>query len=283
MRILVVGCRGMLGTDLVHELATAHDVVGVDLPEVDLTQPGSIGRALESAAPDAVVNTAAFTRVDDCETHRDLAFAVNADGVGHLARACRIASVQLVHLSTDYVFGGDGARPWREEDPTAPRGVYAESKRAGEEAVAGELRAGAWTTVRTQWLFGRNGPNFVEAILRQVKPGARLRVVADQRGRPTWTRDLARGLRWLLETGQGHGYVNVANDGEATWFEFAEAIARASGSADVQVTPIATADAARPAPRPAYSVLDLGKFRSITGRRLPDWHDALDGYLRERG
>lgn len=283
MRILVVGCRGMLGTDLVHELATAHEVAGVDLPEVDLTRPDSIPRVLEETAPDAVVNTAAFTRVDDCETRRDLAFAVNADGAGNLARACSAASIPLVHISTDYVFGGEGARPWREDDPTAPRGAYAESKRAGELAVAAELPAGAWTTVRTQWLFGRNGPNFVEAIARQVRPGARLRVVADQRGRPTWTRDLARGLRWILETGRGHGYVNVANDGEATWFEFAQAIARASGVEDVEVAPIATVEAARPAPRPAYSVLDLSKFGSITGRQLPDWHAALDGYLRERG
>ncbi len=273
----------MLGTDLVHELSTSHEVVGVDLPEVDLTQPGSLRRAVETAAPDAVVNTAAFTRVDDCETHRELAFAVNADGVRNLAKACRTASVPLLHLSTDYVFGGEGRRPWREDDPAAPRGVYAESKRAGELAVAAELSEGGWTTVRTQWLFGRNGPNFVEAILRQLKPGARLRVVADQRGRPTWTRDLARGLRWLVETGRGHGYVNVANDGEATWCEFAEAIVRESGVEDVQVAPIATADAARPAPRPAYSVLDLGRFESITGRLLADWHVALGGYLRERG
>lgn len=282
MRILVVGCRGMLGTDLVQELASAHEVVGVDLPEVDLREPGSLTRALAESKPDAVVNTAAFTRVDDCEAQRDLAFAVNGDGAGNLARACAAAGARLIHISTDYVFGGDGVRPWREDDPTAPRGVYAQSKHAGEQAIARELEDGAWTTVRTQWLFGKNGPNFVEAILRQVKPGARLRVVADQRGRPTWTRDLARGLRWILETERSHGYVNVANDGEATWHEFAEAIARATGVDDVQVAPIATADAARPAPRPAYSVLDLGKFRSIAGRLLPDWRAALDGYLRER-
>lgn len=283
MRILVVGCRGMLGTDLLEELGAVHEVVGVDLPDVDLTEPGSVVRALERARPEAVVNTAAFTRVDDCETHRDLAFAVNADGPGHLARACRALAVPLLHLSTDYVFGGAGTRPWREDDPTAPCGVYAESKHAGERAVAAELPDGAWTTVRTQWLFGRNGPNFVEAILRQVKPGARLKVVADQRGRPTWTRDLARGLRRILETGKGHGFVNVANEGEGTWFDFAEAIVRSTGAGDVQVAPIATAEAARPAPRPAYSVLDLGKFRSITGWQLPEWRDALDGYLRERG
>jgi len=272
----------MLGTDLVQELASAHEVVGVDLPEVDLREPGSLTRALAESKPDAVVNTAAFTRVDDCEAQRDLAFAVNGDGAGNLARACAAAGARLIHISTDYVFGGDGVRPWREDDPTAPRGVYAQSKHAGEQAIARELEDGAWTTVRTQWLFGKNGPNFVEAILRQVKPGARLRVVADQRGRPTWTRDLARGLRWILETERSHGYVNVANDGEATWHEFAEAIARATGVDDVQVAPIATADAARPAPRPAYSVLDLGKFRSIAGRLLPDWRAALDGYLRER-
>lgn len=282
MRIVVVGCRGMLGTDLLGELGAAHEVTGVDVPEIDLTRPESIRSVLAARRPDAVVNSAAFTRVDDCETQRELAFAVNADGAGHLARACREAGARLLHLSTDYVFGGEGDRPWREDDATAPRGVYAASKHAGEEAVAAELPAGAWTTVRTQWLFGRNGPNFVEAILRQVKPGARLRVVADQRGRPTWTRDLSRAIRWLLETDAGHGYVHVANEGEATWFDFAVEIARRAQVPDVEVAPISTLQAARPAPRPAYSVLDLARFRSVTGRSLPDWRDALAGYLRER-
>ncbi len=282
MRILVVGCRGMLGTDLLGELGTDHEVTGVDVPDIDITHLGSIRATFDRVRPDAVVNSAAFTRVDDCETQRDLAFAVNGDGAGTLARACREGAARLVHLSTDYVFGGEGDRPWREDDVTAPRGVYAASKRAGEEAVAAELPPGGWTTVRTQWLFGRNGPNFVEAILRQVKPGARLRVVADQRGRPTWTRDLARGIRWLLETDTGHGYVHVANAGEATWFDFAVEIARRAQVADIEVAPISTSDAARPAPRPAYSVLDLSRFATVTGRSLPDWREGLAGYLRER-
>lgn len=282
MRILVVGCRGMLGTDLLGELGPDHEVTGVDVPEIDITRSDSIRAVFDRVRPEAVVNSAAFTRVDDCETQRDLAFAVNGDGAGNLARACRDGSARLVHLSTDYVFGGAGDRPWREDDVTAPRGVYAASKRAGEEAVAAELPLGAWTTVRTQWLFGRNGPNFVEAILRQVKPGARLRVVHDQRGRPTWTRDLARGIRWLLESGTGHGYVHVANEGEATWFDFAVEIARRAQVPDVEVTPISTSEAARPAPRPAYSVLDLSRFATVTGRSLPDWREGLAGYLRER-
>lgn len=282
MRILVVGCRGMLGTDLLGELGADHEVTGVDVPEIDITRSESIRAVFDRVRPEAVVNSAAFTRVDDCETQRDLAFAVNGDGAGNLARACRDGAARLVHLSTDYVFGGAGDRPWREDDVTAPRGVYAASKRAGEEAVAAELPRGAWTTVRTQWLFGRNGPNFVEAILRQVKPGARLRVVHDQRGRPTWTRDLARGIRWLLESGTVHGYVHVANEGEATWFDFAVEIARRAQVPDVEVTPISTSEAARPAPRPAYSVLDLSRFATVTGRSLPDWREGLAGYLRER-
>ena len=282
MRILVVGCRGMLGTDLVEELGSGHDVTGVDLPEVDLTHADALAATVAALRPDLAINSAAYTRVDDCETHRDLAFAVNGEGARNLARACRAGGARLVHLSTDYVFGVGGTRPWLEDDPLAPRGVYAESKRAGEEAVESELPAGSWTTVRTQWLFGRRGPNFVEAILRQVKPGAKLKVVNDQRGRPTWTRDLARAIRWLVESGSGHGYVHVANGGEATWFDFAAEIVRASGVPDVEIAPISTAEAARPAPRPAYSVLDLGRFERITRRALPDWREALAGYLRER-
>lgn len=282
MRILVVGSRGMLGTDLVEELSREHVTSGVDLPEVDLTRPVTLERALAETRPDTVVNTAAFTRVDDCEKLRDLAFAVNGDGVANLARACRASGARLLHVSTDYVFGGRGERPWREDDALAPRGVYAESKRAGEDAVRSELEEGRWTTVRTQWLFGRHGPNFVEAILRQVKPGAVLRVVSDQRGRPTWTRDLSRAIRGLLEMGRGHGFVHAANSGEATWYDFAAEIVRQVGAADVRIEPISTAESARPAPRPAMSVLDLGRFVSLGIGALPHWRDALAGYLRER-
>lgn len=282
MRILVVGCRGMLGSDLVDELSPAHTVAGVDLPETDITRRASVDAALRDAQPDMVVNCAAYTRVDDCETHRDLAFAANAEGARNVARACREAGIGLVHLSTDYVFGGEGTRPWRESDPVAPRGVYAESKRAGEEAVVEEMDEGSWTTIRTQWLFGRRGPNFVEAILRQVARGAVLRVVHDQRGRPTWTRHLARGIRTLIEPGEGLGFVHLANSGEATWYDFACEIVRASGATDVRVEPVATRDVPRPAPRPAYSVLDLTLFERLAGKPLPSWRDALAGYLRER-
>jgi dTDP-4-dehydrorhamnose reductase len=222
-----------------------------------------------------VVNCAAFTAVDRCEQEEDLATAVNGTAVGHLAQACDRVGALLVQVSTDYVFPGSGSRPYREDDPVGPTSAYGRSKLVGEEAARIVERH---LIARTAWLCGRGGPNFVEAIRRQAESGrSPIRVVADQHGSPTFCDDLADALLDLVAR-DARGVLHVAGSEATTWFGFACEIVRQLG-AGVPVVPVTTAEFPRPAPRPAYSVLDTGRLQSVLGRALPPWRDALARYL----
>ena len=288
-RWVIVGCRGQLGTALGRQLAGCRDVqvaAAVDLPELDASDAGAVKGLFEGLGPDVVVNAAAFTHVDRCEREPDEARRANAVAPGLLAEACGRAGCQLVHVSTDYVFPGDGRRPYREDDPTAPASVYGRTKLEGEERV--RAVSSDFLVVRTSWVFGR-GRNFLAAILDQAAARDRgeasgpLRVVDDQRGRPTYAVDLAAGIRELV-AGGATGLIHLAGGGEATWWELARYCLDEAGHEALEVERIRTGELALDAPRPAYSVLDCSKAEG-RGVRLRAWREAVSAYLRspERG
>jgi len=278
-RVLVTGASGMLGTDLVPALAGAGcEVFARPKSGLDITSVRDVEAAFRDTRPEIVVNCAAFTKVDACETE-PLAFEVNAGGVEILAGQCLIHSARLVQVSTDFVFDGARRAPYREEDATAPLSAYGLSKRRGEEAA---LRVPTGLVVRASWLFGRGGWNFVEAIRRQIEGGRRtLTVVDDQRGRPTSTTDLSEAILALLELG-AVGVYHFANRGEVSWFEFAREIVGLCGNPEVEVQPIDSATLHRPARRPAYSVLDTAKYERVTGRTIRHFREPLTEYFFHR-
>ena len=274
--LLVTGAHGQLGC-AVLEKATARGLaaVGHDLDTLDITDAAAVTAALERIRPRALVNCAAWTAVDDCEGDPGLALEVNGTAVGHLAAACAAVGATLVQVSTDYVFSGASARPYREDDPVGPTSAYGRSKLEGERLAQ---RAPEHLVVRTAWLFGRGGRSFVTAIRGQVEAGSSsLRVVADQRGCPTYCDDLAEAILGLLER-RARGTVHAVNSGATTWHAFALEIVRQLGAA-VEVRPALTADVPRPAPRPANSVLDTSRLAALLGGPLPTWQDALRRYL----
>jgi dTDP-4-dehydrorhamnose reductase len=267
----------MLGRDVMAAgHAHGHEMAGFDLPELDITDPASLAASLPQT--EAVVNCAAYTRVDDAEKERGTAFAVNGRAAGHVARLGAERGWLLLHLSTDYVFDGSSQRPYREEDTPRPLNVYGASKLAGEEAVRA-TRARS-LVVRVQSLFGRHGRHFVKAIAEKLREGTQdLAVVDDQISSPTYTRHLAGAL---IELACEHrtGTVHVAASGTCSWFEFARAIARHLRP-DATIRPVPSSAYPRPARRPARSVLDTSRFRRWTGRPLPTWQQGLAEYLAE--
>jgi len=274
--LLITGVHGQLGRAL-ERLARQRGltVVGHDLDTLDIRDRSAVEELVGRVEPKSVINCAAFTAVDACEADEAAATAVNGTAVGHLAAACNAAGALLVHLSTDYVFAGDGTRPYTESDPVAPASAYGRSKLEGERLAR---TAEHHLITRTAWLYGHGGANFVEAIRRQIDGGASsLRVVADQIGSPTFCDDLAAALLELVDSG-ARGVVHAVNSGTTSWHGFAVEIARLL-EAEVVVHAVSTADYPRPARRPAYSVLDTSRLASLIGRRLPPWQDALARYL----
>ncbi|MEX1310909.1 MAG: dTDP-4-dehydrorhamnose reductase [Candidatus Sulfomarinibacteraceae bacterium] len=274
--ILVTGSYGQLGRAMIVEIEKRGiTALGRDLDTLDITDRRAVSEWIGANRPSAVVNCAAFTAVDECESREDEALAANATAVGHLASACDQAGACLVQISTDYVFDGTGTRPYREDDPVAPASAYGRTKLRGEE-LAGD--AAHHLIIRTAWLYGRGGRHFVGAIRDQIDSGrTNLRVVADQVGSPTFCDDLAAATLDLLGV-QAGGIVHAVNTGATSWHGFATEIARLQGAA-VEIAPVATDEFPRPAPRPAYSVLDTSRLEGLIGRPMPPWQDALARYL----
>lgn len=273
MKIVVTGAAGQLGRDVVlHAQSAGDEVVAVDRSSLDITDSAAVRALLWSVRPDAVINAAAYTAVDACETNATVAFAVNADAVGFLAAACDDVGAHLVHVSTDYVFDGTLDRPYREDDATNPQSVYGQSKLAGEIA-AGPNAA----IVRTSWVSGEHGNNMVKLVLRlAANPDQALAFVDDQHGCPTFTADLAPALR-TLAVDRRSGIHHLTNAGAVSWYEFVREILAAAGEDPSRVRPIATADLdpPRPAPRPVNSVLDGAAWRSAGYEPLRDFREPL--------
>jgi dTDP-4-dehydrorhamnose reductase len=283
VKLLVVGAQGMLAHDVRRAAERAgHELVLCDLPELDITDEAAVSAFLEREQPEATINCAAWTDVDGAESNVEGARAVNAQGAGNLARAAALIDTPLLHISTDYVFDGkaplDDAgrpRPYLESDPTGPRSVYGETKLAGERQV---LEASAQhTVVRTAWLYGVNGRNFVETMLRLAGERDAVQVVDDQVGSPTWSGHLAPALVGLLERGVS-GIVHLTGAGSVSWNGFANEIFR-QAEIDCRVDAISSEQIARPAPRPAWSAMESERAEVIP---MPDWRDGLAGYLAAR-
>ncbi len=280
MRVLVLGAAGQLGRDLVPQLeADGHEVTALGHRQLDITEARAVADLVRAGGFERVVNCAAYTKVDQAEAEVELAYAVNRDGAANVARACAAAGVVLCHVSTDFVFTQDPPeppRPWLESDAPSPRGVYAESKRAGELACL-ESGVGLYL-VRTSWLYGAEGPNFPLAICRAAAAGRPLQVVADQVGSPTWTGDLAAALVRLLGQEQ-LGIYHLSGSGSTTWYHFARAVLDEVGL-PARVQPTTTAEWAAPAPRPRYSVLANQRWRQLGMPPLPAWQQGLVEYVR---
>jgi dTDP-4-dehydrorhamnose reductase len=277
MRVLITGAAGMLGADLLGAASAAGcEAWAFPHAELDITDRAAVESALSTRRPDAVINCAAWTDVDGAEATPDSALGVNGGGAGVVARAAASAGAWMVHISSDYVFSGDKHEPYVESDPVAPLSVYGESKLAGELAVA-EAAPAAHTVVRSSWLFGAHGRCFPATILRLAAERDELDVVDDQVGCPTFTGHLAEALLEIASK-RPVGTVHVAGAGACSWYEFAGAIVEDAGL-QCEVKRARSADMARPAPRPAYSV--LGTERSDTPR-LPEWRRGLADYLTAR-
>jgi dTDP-4-dehydrorhamnose reductase len=278
VKILIIGASGMLGRDLQPILSLRHEVMGVDLDKLDITQPGKPRETLDSLRPDVVINLAAITDVDGCESQREKAFLVNAQGALEVAQGCAATGARLIHLSTDYVFDGTSPLSYTEEALPRPLNAYGESKLLGERAV--QETGENYLILRTAWLYGRHGKNFVDTILRLSSQQEEIRVVNDQRGSPTYTRDLSRAIEVLLER-EERGVVHVTNSGSCSWFEFAGKILamRNPGDPPVRLLPISSAELGRPAKRPANSVLDCSKFERIAGWKMRPWEESLKEYI----
>ena len=272
MRLLVTGGAGMLGRDLEGVLTTAgHQVTAAGRADLDVTSLEACRQAV--AGHEVVVNGAAWTAVDDAETHEAQAFTVNATGAANLARACAEARVRLVQVSTDYVFSGDATTPYAEDAPLAPRSAYGRTKAAGEWAVRSTCPQ-SWV-VRTAWLYGEHGPNFVKTMARLAGERDTVSVVDDQRGQPTWTRDLAEGIERLVVAEAPFGTYHGTSSGETTWYGFTREIFGKLGLDPERVLPTTTEAFPRPAPRPAYSVLGHDAWATAGLDPLPDWRTAL--------
>jgi dTDP-4-dehydrorhamnose reductase len=294
LALLVVGANGQLGTDLLHAVRAGTDVFARGLTRKDLDVTDAFGvqdmvlgwsRIVRSDSPDhrlVVVNATAYTAVDAAETDEETAYAVNAAGPALLATACAKVGARLIHVSTDYVFPGDADRPYEVDDETGPKSAYGRTKLAGEEAVR-EILPDASHVVRTAWVYGASGQNFVKTMARLEQDRDTVSVVDDQRGSPTWSRDLADGLLALAASEAPAGILHATNRGETTWYGFTRAIFEELGADPDRVQPTTTEAFPRPAPRPAYSVLSPRSWDEAGLPPLQDWRSALAEAFRTAG
>ena len=270
-RILITGANGMLGRDIQESLG-ARPYSALSRATLDVRDLDDVREAVRGH--DVIVNCAAFTKVDDAEAHEEDAFAVNAEGAHNLALAARDTGARLIHMSTDYVFDGSATSPYPEDAPRHPLGAYARTKAAGEELVLEAHPAGT-IILRSAWLYGQYGPNFVSTMLRLANERDTLTVVDDQRGQPTWTRDLAQKVVEIIDADISSGIFHGTSSGETTWFDFAQAIFAGAGLDPERVRPTDSASFTRPAPRPAYSVLGHNTWALSGLTPVRHWQDAL--------
>lgn len=288
MKILITGAKGQLGTELLRVLKSGKTEIGsvpeelfgaeitaVDVEELDIVDLSAVKSLVSAVHPDVIINCAAYTNVDRCETDRDAAFQVNALGARNLAIAAQRSGAKLIHVSTDYVFGGDGTIPYSEWDLCAPKSVYGASKRLGEEYVADFCSR--FFIVRTSWLYGYVGKNFVKTMMRVGKERGELTIVNDQRGNPTNAADLAHHLLKLAVT-EEYGIYHCTGNGECTWYDFACEIIRLA-KIPCNITPCTSEEYPSPTPRPAYSSLDNRMLRCTVGDEMRDWKEALQCFM----
>lgn len=294
-KILITGAGGMLGVDLWQELDKDYDVYGLDIVQRtsysvqrfyrgNITDRKHVQEIVLEIRPDIVIHTAAWTDVDRCEFDKAKAYKVNSEGTENVASACRKTGAMLIYISTDFVFDGRKKKPYKETDKPNPINIYAGSKWRGEEVIRKTLKK--YFILRTSWLYGRYGKNFVDMILEKTKREKKLKVVDDQIGTPTYTKDLAKAIHVLLDKifkglgvrDSGFGIYHVSNSGSVSWHGYAEQILKLVKS-ETKVMPISSEELARPAERPAMSRLDNSKFTRFTGHKMRNWKKALREYL----
>lgn len=280
MKILVTGVKGQLGHDVVNECAKRGiETVGVDIEEMDITDADSVDRVISGAGVDAVIHCAAYTAVDAAEDNADICRRVNANGTENIAKVCRKLDLKMMYISTDYVFDGQGERPWEPDDERHPLNVYGQTKYEGELAVEENLEK--YFIVRIAWVFGVNGKNFIKTMLRLGRERGGASVVCDQIGSPTYTYDLSRLLVDMIQTDR-YGRYHATNEGLCSWYEFACEIFRQAGMDPVNVKPVTTAEyGISKAVRPFNSRMDKSKLAENGFEPLPAWQDALGRYLKE--
>ena len=284
MKVLVTGVKGQLGYDVMKELAKRKiEAVGVDIEDMDITDPVAVERVIHTKNVDAVIHCAAYTAVDAAEDAQELCRKVNAEGTRNIARVCKNLDAKMLYISTDYVFDGQGERPWEPNDPKAPLNFYGLTKYEGELAVQEFLEH--YFIVRISWVFGVNGKNFVRTMLRLGKERGAVGVVADQIGSPTFTPDLAVLLVDMIQT-ENYGVYHATNEGYCSWYEFACEIFKTAGMDQVKVSPLTSDAFPVKAKRPANSRMDKTALDKAGFKRLPTWQDALARYipvLKENG
>ena len=278
MRVFVTGVKGQLGYDVMNELEKQGlEGIGVDIDEMDITDADQVNKVIKEAAPDAVIHCAAYTAVDAAEDNEEICRKVNAQGTENIAKVCEELDIKMMYISTDYVFNGQGERPWEPDDEREPLNVYGQTKYEGELAIEEHVKK--FFTVRIAWVFGVNGKNFIKTMLNLGKTHDHLTVVNDQTGSPTYTYDLARLLVDMIQTDK-YGRYHATNEGICTWYEFACEIFKQAGM-DVSVAPVSSDEYPAKAKRPSNSRMDKSKLTANGFQPLPTWKDALSRYLKE--
>lgn len=278
MRVFVTGVKGQLGYDVMNELEKQGlEGIGVDIDEMDITDADQVNKVIKEAAPDAVIHCAAYTAVDAAEDNEEICRKVNVQGTENIAKVCEELDIKMMYISTDYVFNGQGERPWEPDDEREPLNVYGQTKYEGELAIEEHVKK--FFTVRIAWVFGVNGKNFIKTMLNLGKTHDHLTVVNDQTGSPTYTYDLARLLVDMIQTDK-YGRYHATNEGLCTWYEFACEIFKQAGM-DVSVAPVSSDEYPAKAKRPSNSRMDKSKLTANGFQPLPTWQDALSRYLKE--
>lgn len=288
MKILITGAKGQLGSQIINIIKNGSseigeisnevknaEIIGIDVQELDITDIVATKAYIKEIKPDVVINPAAYTNVDACETNEDIAFKVNALGARNIAIACEEIGAKLIHISTDYVFNGVGEKPFKEYEPVGPQSAYGRTKLAGENFV--KEFCSRYFIVRTAWLYGYNGNNFVYTIMKAAKERGELQVVNDQRGNPTNAEDLAHHILKLATT-EEYGTYHCTGEGECSWYDFASKIVELA-KIDCKVNPCTSDQYQRPAKRPTYSSLDNMMLRCTVGNEMREWEEALKVFI----